>query len=82
MKLRRWLAALFVLLALGGSTQVPRDSRLGSPLVLSRVHWVRPEIVVEFNIRSEIPHRRPGTGPASTARCKEEGLYHELRPSS
>jgi bifunctional non-homologous end joining protein LigD len=25
----------------------PRTSRFGSPLVLSRVHWVRPELVVE-----------------------------------
>ena len=25
----------------------PRDSRFGTPLVLSRVHWVRPEMVVE-----------------------------------
>lgn len=25
----------------------PRTSRFGSPLVLSRVHWVRPEMVVE-----------------------------------
>jgi len=25
----------------------PRDSRVGSPLVLSRVHWVRPELVAE-----------------------------------
>jgi len=25
----------------------PRDSRFGSPLQLSRVHWVRPELVVE-----------------------------------
>jgi bifunctional non-homologous end joining protein LigD len=25
----------------------PRTSRFGSPLVLSRVHWVRPEIVAE-----------------------------------
>ena len=25
----------------------PRDSRFGRPLALSRVHWVRPEIVVE-----------------------------------
>ena len=25
----------------------PRNSRFGSPLVLSRVHWVRPEMVVE-----------------------------------
>lgn len=25
----------------------PRDSRFGSPLALSRVHWVKPELVVE-----------------------------------
>jgi bifunctional non-homologous end joining protein LigD len=25
----------------------PRDNRFGSPLNLSRVHWVRPEMVVE-----------------------------------
>ena len=25
----------------------PRDSRFGSPLQLSKVHWVRPEVVVE-----------------------------------
>ena len=25
----------------------PRTSRFGSPLVLNRVHWVRPELVVE-----------------------------------
>ena len=25
----------------------PRDSRFGSPLALSRVHWVRPELVAE-----------------------------------
>jgi hypothetical protein len=25
----------------------PRDSRFGSPLKLSRVHWVRPQLVVE-----------------------------------
>jgi len=27
----------------------PRDSRFGSPPVLSRVHWVRPEMVVEVS---------------------------------
>jgi ATP-dependent DNA ligase len=33
----------------------PRGSRFGSPLVLSRVHWVRPELVaeVEFLIWTE-----------------------------
>ena len=25
----------------------PRNSRFGSPLELSRVHWVKPELVVE-----------------------------------
>ena len=25
----------------------PRNGRFGSPLVLSRVHWVRPELVAE-----------------------------------
>jgi bifunctional non-homologous end joining protein LigD len=29
------------------SEQPPRGGRFGSPLVLSRVHWVRPEMVVE-----------------------------------
>ena len=27
----------------------PRNSRFGSPLVLSRVHWVRPQMVVEVS---------------------------------
>jgi DNA ligase D-like protein (predicted ligase) len=27
----------------------PRGSRFGSPLVLSRVHWVRPEMIVEVS---------------------------------
>ena len=27
----------------------PRSNRFGSPLVLSRVHWVRPEMVVEVS---------------------------------
>ena len=29
----------------------PRGSRFGSPLVLSRVHWVRPELVAEVRFR-------------------------------
>jgi bifunctional non-homologous end joining protein LigD len=28
--------------------QMPRSIRFGSPLVLSRVHWVRPELVAEL----------------------------------
>jgi bifunctional non-homologous end joining protein LigD len=27
----------------------PRGTRFGSPLVLSRVHWVRPEMVAEVS---------------------------------
>jgi bifunctional non-homologous end joining protein LigD len=27
----------------------PRENRFGSPLELSRVHWVRPEVVVEVS---------------------------------
>ena len=30
----------------------PRDSRFGSPLTLSRVHWVRPEFVAEVKCLS------------------------------
>jgi DNA ligase D-like protein (predicted ligase) len=30
----------------------PRDSRSGSPLTLSRVHWVRPELVAEVKFLS------------------------------
>ena len=31
------------------SAPPPRGGRFGSPLVLSRVHWVRPEVVVEVS---------------------------------
>jgi bifunctional non-homologous end joining protein LigD len=30
----------------------PRDGRFGSPLTLSRVHWVRPELVAEVKFLS------------------------------
>jgi ATP-dependent DNA ligase len=33
----------------------PRNSRFGSPLVLSRVHWVRPEMVVEVSYAEWTP---------------------------
>jgi bifunctional non-homologous end joining protein LigD len=33
----------------------PRGSRFGSPLVLSRVHWVRPEMVVEVGFAEFTP---------------------------
>ena len=33
----------------------PRNSRFGSPLVLSRIHWVRPEMVVEVTYAEWTP---------------------------
>jgi ATP-dependent DNA ligase len=39
----------------------PRGSRFGSPPVLSRVHWVRPELVV--------PTRQQGPASTPTAQC-------------
>ena len=33
----------------------PRGSRFGTPLVLSRVHWVRPELVVEVSYAEWTP---------------------------
>jgi len=38
----------------------PRSSKFGSPLVLSRVHWVRLELVAEVNIW---PDRRQSAAP-------------------
>jgi len=35
----------------------PRGSRFGSPLVLSRVHWVRPEMVVEVSFVEWTPDK-------------------------
>lgn len=37
------------------SAPPPRGGRFGSPLVLSRVHWVRPEMVVEVSFAEWTP---------------------------
>jgi ATP-dependent DNA ligase len=37
------------------SAPPPRGGRFGSPLVLSRVHWVRPEMVVEVSYAEWTP---------------------------
>ena len=37
------------------SAPPPRGSRFGSPLVLSRVHWVIPEMIVEVSYVEWIP---------------------------
>jgi ATP-dependent DNA ligase len=59
----------------------PRTSRFGSPLVLSRVHWVRPELVAEVKfltwtddnlLRQVVYEGLGGTNrrPRSAARCR------------
>jgi ATP-dependent DNA ligase len=40
----------------------PRDSRFESPLVLSRVHWVRPDLVAEVKYLTWTDHRRTRPG--------------------
>ncbi len=53
----------------------PRDSRFGSPLKLSKVHWVRPELVVEVtyltwtedNLLRQVSISGPAGGQASAA---------------
>jgi hypothetical protein len=60
----------------------PRDSRFGSPLVLSRVHWVRPELAAEVkyltwtedNPRARLPGQS-GLGPADRRRLPAVGHY-------
>jgi ATP-dependent DNA ligase len=37
------------------SAPPPRGGRFGSPLVLSRVHWVRPDMVVEVSFAEWTP---------------------------
>jgi len=37
------------------SAPPPRNSRFGSPLVLSRIHWVRPKMVVEVSYAEWTP---------------------------
>jgi bifunctional non-homologous end joining protein LigD len=39
----------------GWTSRHPQGSRFGSPLVLSRVHWVRPEMVVEVSFVERTP---------------------------
>jgi bifunctional non-homologous end joining protein LigD len=59
----------------------PRSTRFGSPLVLSRVHWVRPELVVEVKfltwtednlLRQVVYEARVRTSPRERcpARCR------------
>ncbi|MGD9844738.1 MAG: hypothetical protein AB7F39_03550 [Variibacter sp.] len=54
----------------------PRESRIGTPLELSRVHWVKPELVVEVIRRSESIHdtaamNKPGRKAPSPAKLRK-----------
>jgi ATP-dependent DNA ligase len=40
----------------------PRSTRFGSPLVLSRIHWVRPELVVEVKFLGQARARSTAGG--------------------
>jgi ATP-dependent DNA ligase len=52
----------------------PRDSRFGSPLVLSRVHWVRPELVAEVKYLA-------WTGDNLLRQVVYEGLREDMPPT-
>lgn len=62
----------------------PRDSRFGSPLKLSRVHWVRPEVVVEVtyltwtedNLLRQVSYQ--GQREDKPARQVVRGEFHAL----
>jgi len=62
-----------------GEVPPPRGSRFGSPLVLSRVHWVRPKLVVEVKylawtgdnlLRQVVACAKISLRPRCAARCR------------
>ena len=53
----------------------PRTSRFGSPLVLSRVHWVRPELVAEVKISGA----SPGAAATTLGASSRKSGSHETR---
>jgi bifunctional non-homologous end joining protein LigD len=53
----------------------PRTNRFGSPLVLSRVHWVRPELVVEVEYLT-------WTGDNLLRQVVYEGLREDKDPAN
>ncbi len=65
----------------------PRDNRFGSPLKLSHVHWVRPEIVVEVtylswtndNLLRQVSYQ--GQREDKPAREVVRSIPHPPRPS-
>ena len=70
----------------------PRGSRFGSPLRLSRVHWVRPELVVEVkfltwtddNLLRQVVYQglredKPARGAAFTALSETRSLIEDKR---
>jgi bifunctional non-homologous end joining protein LigD len=65
----------------------PRDSRFGSPLKLSKVHWVKPELVVEVtyltwtedNLLRQVSYQ--GQREDKPARQVVRSIPHALRRS-
>jgi ATP-dependent DNA ligase len=67
----------------------PRNSRFGLPLVLSRVHWVRPEMVVEVSYRRGRKMAYCGRSciwasgrTSQRLRCGETDPEHEAYPQA
>jgi ATP-dependent DNA ligase len=69
----------------------PRDSRFGSPLVLSRVHWVLPEFVAEVKfltwtddnlLRQVVYEGLREDKPARDVRRRRRMLSHSQTPSA
>ena len=52
----------------------PRTNRFGSPLVLSRVHWVRPELIAEVKYLT-------WTGDNLLRQVVYEGLREDTNPA-
>jgi len=60
----------------------PRDSRFGSPLKLSRVHWVRPEVVVEVTYLASTEDNYCGRSPIRAAGGQAGKASRALRAAS
>jgi ATP-dependent DNA ligase len=62
----------------------PRTSRFGSPLVLSRVHWVRPELVAEVKYLTWTDENPPAGHLPGSARGQgsDRGLPSGAKPTA
>jgi hypothetical protein len=65
-----------------GPEPPPRGSRFGSPLVLSQVHWVRPEMVVEVSYAEWTPTVSFDMWSIwASARISQPSRYGRARPT-